>query len=102
MSVADTILQQLGGNRFRVMTGAKHFLSDGNALVFRLPRGFARDGINAVRITLDPSDTYTVKFFKVGTARSGYKHTTVKETSGIYAEDLQPLFKTTTGLDTHL
>jgi len=82
---AKTILAQLGGNRFLVMTGAKHIFSDngGKALVFQLPRG-ARDGINAVRIELDASDTYTA--------------TKVREVSFVYADQLQTLFTSTTGL----
>lgn len=30
MSVAETILQQLGGQRFTAMTGSKNYLADGN------------------------------------------------------------------------
>jgi hypothetical protein len=41
------------------MTGAKNFAGSENSLSFRIPgSGFAGDGINAVHITLDPSDTY--------------------------------------------
>ena len=29
MSIASTILEQLGGNKFIAMTGASHFVSDG-------------------------------------------------------------------------
>jgi hypothetical protein len=50
--VAETILEQLGGKRFIVMTGAKHFAADGNALRFRLPSNFAKSGINAVTISI--------------------------------------------------
>ena len=32
MSVAETILQQLGGQRFTAMTGSKNYLADGNSL----------------------------------------------------------------------
>ena len=37
LTVANTILQQLGGNKFRVMTGAKNFVGSNDALTFRLP-----------------------------------------------------------------
>lgn len=106
MSPADIILRQLGGGRFAMMTGAKHIFSDagGRALVFQLPRtrGYVKDGINAVRIELDPSDTYTVTFKKIGTAREGYRAKDVASISMVYAEDLRRVFTSHTGLDTSL
>ena len=32
MTVAKTILEQLGGNKFRMMTGAKNFMGFSNGL----------------------------------------------------------------------
>lgn len=98
----ETILTQLGGRKFMVMTGAKHFTKDAadTTLSFQLPRNFAKDGINGVRITLT-NDLYDVEFVKIGTARSGYKHTVVASSEGVYAEDLVELFERTTGLVTH-
>jgi hypothetical protein len=101
MTVSETILQQLGGNKFRAMTGAKNFLyssGDNTWLSFRLPSRFASYGINYVKITLDPSDTYTVVFSKI------IKYT-VKEIStftNVYCDQLQSVFTSATGLDTHL
>lgn len=101
-TVADTILAQLGGRRFAAMTGASGFLAgtDKRSLHFRLPTRGARaaDGINAVRITLDASDTYTVSFLKIGTARSGFRVTTIREVEWVYASDLRTLFEAVTGL----
>lgn len=97
-SVASVILEQLGGNRFAVMTGAKNFVSDGNSLRFKLPANFAKDGINLVRITLDPSDTYSLEFMKM----RGTNVQTIATREGVYAEDLRKVFKTETGLDTSL
>lgn len=98
MQVANTILSQLGGNRFVAMTGAKNFVGSDDALHFALPSNFARNGINRVRVTLQPSDTYTVEFFKV----RGTKFSSIATRDDVYAEDLQRVFKTETGLDTHL
>lgn len=98
VAVATTILQQLGGNKFKVMTGAKNIFANGNGLSFQLPSRGAAKGINHVHIILDPSDTYTVIFNKV------VKYT-VKEIarySDIYCDMLQSLFTRETGLDTHL
>jgi hypothetical protein len=93
---AATILEQLGGRRFAFMTGARNFIGSENALSFRLPGagGFCKDGINAVRVVLDPSDTYTVTFSRV----RGTKVTTVAEHADIYCEQLADLVSRTTGL----
>lgn len=96
--IASTILAQLGGARFRAMTGARDFLAIERGLQFRLPSNFARDGINTVRITLDPSDTYTVRFLEV----RGTDVTEHHETSGVYCDGLEDLFTRRTGLDTRL
>ena len=38
MRVAKTILEQLGGNHFRMMTGAKNLAGDENSLSMRIGR----------------------------------------------------------------
>ena len=38
MSVAKEILETLGGNKFRVMTGAKNFMGFSNGLVMKIGR----------------------------------------------------------------
>jgi hypothetical protein len=98
LQVAQTILQQLGGRRFVAMTGARHFLGGERMLSFRLPSYFARNGINAVRITLDGSDTYTVEFSKL----RGITFTPISKHEGIYCDGLQALFTAETGLATSL
>ena len=97
-TVATTILEQLGGGKFRAMTGAKDFTTDGQNLGFRLPARFAAKGITHVRITLTPADLYRVEFFKI----RGVNVTTVSDFDGIYAETLRELFTRETGLDTSL
>lgn len=97
-SVASTILEQLGGSKFSTMTGAKNFVSDGNSLRFKLPANFARRGINLVRITLDPSDTYTLEFMKL----RGTSVQRVSERSGVHADQLRKVFVNETGLDVSL
>ena len=42
MSIAQTILQQLGGNAFVAMTGSRNLLDCGSSLRFNLPRIFTR------------------------------------------------------------
>ena len=100
IQVAETILSQLGGHKFVVITGAKHLCTLESGLQFSLPggRGFAKQGINKVQIILDPLDTYTVKFFKI----RKMEIKTISEFTNIYSDDLQALFTRETGLYTHL
>ncbi len=100
--VAETILEQLGGRRFIMMTGAKDLVSDKDSLRFKLPGGgFAKDGINFVQITLTPADTYTVTFSKKGRAPS-FTVTVVSEYTDVYNDNLRTVFETVTGLRTKL
>ena len=96
--VAETILQQLGGRKFLVMTGARGLLkSDAEKwLSFKLPGSYK--GVNYVKITLTSSDLYDVEF---GFVR-GTSYSVKKQAKGIYADQLQKLFTDTTGLYTHL
>lgn len=94
MTVAKTILEQLGGRRFIAMTGAKNFLGDTNSLSFQLPARFAKNGINAIKIVLNGSDTYDVTFSKF----RAMKVTLVASSEGVYAEDLRSLISEETGL----
>lgn len=94
--VATTILQQLGGNRFVAMTGAKDFVGSDDALMFRIPQA---NGINKVRIILGADDLYMVEFWKIGGSRAP-RQIDVKHR--IYADQLQAVFTSVTGLDTHL
>lgn len=97
-TIALTILEQLGGRRFVVMTGAKNFASSPNGLSFRLPSYLGRNGINTVRITLLPSDTYKVEFSKL----RGVKFVPVSVHEDIYCDALAALFTAETGLSTRL
>lgn len=92
MDTAHTILQQLGGNRFITMTGAKDMVGDDRSLQFRIGRNSSK--ANMVKVTLRPSDTYRVEFLRY--ARLEVKP--VKTIDGIFAEQLQSVFSDTTGL----
>lgn len=99
LTVARTILAQLGGNRFVAMTGARDFVGNETTLFFRIGHG-AKDRIRRISIQLDPSDTYTATAYHV--TRDGLTLRTVAQDSGLYAEDLRPWFTRVTGFDTHL
>jgi hypothetical protein len=95
MTIATEILNQLGGNKFVAMTGAKNLMADNNSLQFKLPTKFAKNNINFVRVTLDPSDTYTVQFFNY----RGLNLKKIEEASSVYCDQLQDIFTSVTGLD---
>lgn len=90
--IAQTILEQLGGNRFIAMTGAQHFGYTDNALSFKIGRNAGK--VTHVRVTLDPSDTYTVDFLAV----RGAKVKTLQEYSVVYADNLRDVFARVTGM----
>ena len=96
--IANTILAQLGGNRFIAMTGAKDFLGLKHGLSFKLRRNDS--GVNYVRIDLTPDDTYTVTFAKI--THRGTKVTDKGTYEGIYADMLRGLFTRVTGMETSL
>ena len=98
MSNAEQILNQLGGNKFVAITGAKVFTQGPGVLNFRLPSNFANNGINHVRVVLESNDTYCVRFSKI----RGLNCKTIEECDGVYADGLRGLFTAVTGLETSL
>lgn len=92
LETANTILAQLGGNRFIVMTGAKHPLAIENGLQFKLPRNEC--GVQMVRIILDVNDTYRMEFCRV--RKNVAIPLTVK--TDVYCDMLQEVFTDQTGL----
>ena len=100
LEVANNILAQLGGHRFVVMTGATQVYGSADALQFALPARSAK-GIAKVRIVLDPSDTYTVTFYKKTRDRFA-PFAAVAELGMVYADQLREIFEAHTGLYTSL
>ena len=99
-TIANTILAQLGGRRFLAMTGASNLIAGSNYLACKIPR--AAKKITHMRVTLDLNDTYTVEFLNCRTTRTQLKHETVESLSNVYAENLQAIFTSETGLYTTL
>lgn len=103
MDIATTILQQLGGNKFIVMTNAKNFVSVKDGIRFSIGRNGSK--ANMVLITLKWDDTYTMQFWRKGSEVNPYKNAEpkmLKEYDGIYCNQLQELFTEYTGLYTKL
>lgn len=106
--IADVILDQLGGNRFLAMTGAKYLLDTGDGLSMTIPRNVSK--ANRLKITLNGLDLYDVEFTRY-TPERFYRKTgtmtpdkweTVKVFNGVYCDQLQELFTSVTGMYTHL
>jgi hypothetical protein len=129
--IAQTILQQLGGHHFTVMTGAKNFVAIDNGLRFQIGRNATR--ANCVKVILDWDDTYTMQFWYKGREVNVYsimmkymdkglseqefnetvKKATdkamkaaepkmLKEYTGLFFDQLQPLFTEFTHMYTSL
>ena len=89
----NTIINQLGGNKFQTMTGANMFVATENGIQFSF-KGCKT--ANKCRITLRSDDTYNVEFFKLNRKEGTCPLT--KEIEMVYAENLQNVFESATGL----
>ena len=96
MTVAKTILAQLGGNRFVMMTGAKNLSGSADGLTMKLGRN--AKSVSHVKIKLTAMDDYTVEFLRV----RKFEVKTVAKVEGVYAENLRDVFTANTGLYTSL
>jgi len=108
MGVPDTILKQLGGNRFLAMTGAKNLVGDGNTLRMTLPRNGSK--ANRLWITLNGKDLYDMRFFNFRMGRIDLKTgefipdkiTHEKVYNDLFFDQLQEVFTMHTKMYTHL
>jgi hypothetical protein len=98
LTVANTILEQLGGKIFYAMVGAKHLTGGENFLSMKIGSG-TKNKCTHLRVTLEPSDTYKVEFLKCG-VKTGIKVLSSHE--DIYCDNLRPLFERETGFATSL
>jgi len=108
MTVAQTILDHLGGNKFIVCTGSKNFVSDGNSLRMKLARN--KSQANYLTITLNGLDLYEMSFNKItepkfntntGKMRN-FENKEIAVFKDVMFDQLQSIFTSVTGLDTHL
>lgn len=109
---AQTILNQLGGNKFVAMTGAKNFVALENGIKFNIGRNSSK--ANTVKITVNGLDLYDIEFIKFTPFKISVNHKTCKATirdekteiiksyNDCYCDMLQELFTSVTGLETHL
>ena len=95
--VANEIYRTLGGNRFRVMTGAKMMVSTENGIRMRIGRN--KTNANFMEVSLIGLDLYDVTFAKV--TRMG-EMKSVRTYDNVYNDMLVSLFESHTGMYTKL
>ena len=95
-TTAGIILKQLGGNKFRMMTGAKNLAGDENSLSMRIGRNSSNS--NYLKITLNSMDTYDMKFYRLWR----FEEKSVCEYNNIYCDMLTDMFTAHTGMYTSL
>jgi hypothetical protein len=99
MSIGQVILNQLGGNRFIAMTGAKNLISHGDGLSLRFPQ---KKGKNYLKITLNAWDTYNLEWGMIRNKQGIPGYTKKKVVEDVYSDQLQEIFTEETGLYTTL
>ena len=91
MSIAEVILQQIGGmNRVVAMTGAYNFVAGSNYLAFKIKNRRA----NYIKITLNGKDLYDIEIGRI----FGSKYNVVKSYKDVYFDQLIPLLEEGTGM----
>ena len=96
LTVAKTILEQLGGKKFCAMTGAKNLVGDENSLSMRIGRNSSNS--NYLKITLNSMDLYDMKFYRLWK----FEEKSVTEYNNIYNDMLTDTFTAHTGMYTSL
>ena len=97
LKVAETILEQLGGNQFRMMTGAKNFGGTEDSLSMRIGR--ISSNSNYLKIPLNSMDLYDMEFCKL--TKMGEKKS-VTEYKNVYNDLMRGTFTAHTGMYTSL
>jgi len=94
--IAQTILDQLGGGRFIIMVGARNIMATNDGLIMSLRRN--KIGASHLQISLLSNDTYKMEFIVV----RNFERKTKKEITGLYCDQLIPIFERETGYYTSL
>ena len=101
-TIARTILEQIGGKRFAVMTGSRDFVDMGNGLRMSLARN--KTSANRLDIIYDAgTDLYNMRFFRRSVSKKTFesKAMDVEVHEGIFFDMLEEVFTQVTGLYTH-
>lgn len=99
--IVNTIIEQLGGNRFFMMTGVKPQYKNVNVVDPQIAFKLARNKSKATHMTityLSGMDTYKMEFFKCRKTEI----TPLDDFNNIYGDQLQEIFTEVTGMYTSL
>lgn len=105
------ILEQIGGNKFFVMTGCRNVVYDNakNSVRMQIPKNAGK--VNRMEIKYNPGvDLYTMRFYNFRSGRYNPKTytfgedkiTNEREYNGVYCDQLAGIFESVTGLYTRL
>jgi gamma-glutamylcyclotransferase (GGCT)/AIG2-like uncharacterized protein YtfP len=97
MSFAHTTLEHLGGNKFRIMTGAKNFVGDDKMLQFDLPWNLVKGRGKRMVITIQ-NDLYVLELYRIHKMEAKV----IDKIEAVDVENLRRTFTMMTGLDTSL
>jgi hypothetical protein len=101
---AVAMLDQLGGDRFVTMTGAKDFVTSDNPqprLQMRLPANLTRQRGTHLEVSLTPTDEYTLVYFKGKRGKPG-ERSIIGVNRNVQVANLRQSFEDLTGLRTSL
>lgn len=99
--IAQTILEQIGGRRFAVMTGSKNFTDLGNGLLMSLVKNTT--SANRLEIIYDEvTDLYNMRFYRKTFSKKTFESKTkdIAKYEGVYFDMLEYIFTEETGLYT--
>lgn len=113
MEFYKIILQQLGGNKFLVMTGAKNLVYCNKEKFLKLELPKNPGGVKWVKITLNYKDLYNMEFLKeektlneklsnIGIKIYDRQAVLIKKYEDLFFDQLQEFFTETTGFYTSL
>jgi hypothetical protein len=91
MQTAQTIMNQLGGNKFIAMTGSKNFFAIENGLQMNLSKN--KVSAQYLKIELTSTDFYKMTFYSFRGAEMKIKN----KVEGVYFDQLQDIFTNVTG-----
>lgn len=109
--IINTMMEQIGGNKFLAMTGCHHIVysNSENSVRMQIPKNGGN--VNRVEIIYIPGlDLYNMKFYKYTAGRyntrtgayTSDKVTNEKEYNEVYGEQLSKIFEAVTGMYTKL
>ena len=89
--IANTIYEQIGGNKSMFMVGATNLAYDVKSFMFRFKMCTK---FNHCTITLNEKDTYDIRFIKIWGTK--LKNETIF--NDVFFDQLKPIFENNTGL----